>query len=220
MKYNIVSLDLEEPYVIQLEENREVYNYFYKNFTSSNNLIDFVKNNENKELLIGIDIDSNPDEKYKLCTSLKCYTNVTVIFLSQSLNAEDRIRWLNFGALSYVYKPFRIDELIILTIELTNMKLNKCLVDENFVVNLHTNVIEYNGAELKVTPTIYNLIVYLVEHPGQYITREMIMTEVLDIKNFLNARNVDTLIKELRKHTNKDIIDTVYGVGYLYNPKK
>ncbi len=219
MRYNIISLDLEESYVSQMEENKEVYNYFFKNFTCSKNMIDFVKDNENIELLIGIDIDSDPDGKYKLCTHLKCYTNVTVIFLSQYLNAEDRMRWLNFGALSYIYKPFRFDELIIRTISLIDMKQNKILVDENFVINFHTNVIEYNGTELKVTPAIYNLIVYLVEHPGQYITREMIMSEVLDTKDFLNVRNVDTLIKELRKYTNKDVIRTVYGVGYFYNPK-
>lgn len=217
MKYNIIGYDLQPTIQSELVENSELFNYFFDHVESNEQLIEAIKKIKHNEMFVCIDIDTAKAEKIKITSALKNYTNVTVIFLSEISDPNERLRWLNFGALAYIIKPFQVQELIIHTINLTNYKGVNKIVDKNFTIDLHKNTIHFKGKELKTTPSIFNLIIYLIENEGKIISREQIMTNVLNTNDFLTSRNVDTLIKELRKKTDPNIVSTIRGIGYKYN---
>lgn len=217
MKYNIIGYGLAPNIQEELLDYSSLFNYYYEHVESNEQLIRIVQRMKYNQVFVCIDIDSDKTEKIKITTALKAYENVTVIFISENSDPNERLRWLNFGALAYVIKPFQTQELVIHTINLTNYKGTNQIIDNNFTIDLQKNTIIFNDKEIKTTPSIFNLIIYFVEHEGQIISREQIMTNVLNTHDYLTSRNVDTLIKELRKKTTSNIVSTIRGVGYKYN---
>lgn len=220
MKYNIIGYDLSLRYAEELSKYSSIYQYTFSNVHNYQQLQLALKQFDNKEVFIAMDIDENAKEKYNITTKLKSHRNVNVVFISREIDADERMRWLNFGAMFYIKKPFNIQELVLRSIELTNFKTINMLVDVNFTVDLHKNTIMYKGQKIKTTPSIYHLIVFFIDNEGQVVTREEIMRDVLNTNDFLTSRNVDTLIKEMRKLTSPDIVSTVRSVGYCYSTKK
>lgn len=217
MKYNIIGYDLSEESREELTAYEDTYKISFNHASNCDELLACIENLKKVEVFIAIDIDTNRAMKFEIAAELKCFQNVTIIFLSEDLDPEERLRWLNFGALTYIKKPFKAQELVIRTIALTNFKGSNHLSDPNFFIDIQTNKIEFNGRKIKTTPSIYNLIIFLIDNEGKIVTREQIMKEVLDTDDFLTSRNVDTLIKELRKLTTYDVVKTLRGLGYQYN---
>lgn len=217
MKYNIIGFDLSDELQNELSTYEDTYKISFNHAKNCEELKACIEQLQKHELFIAIDIDTKRTMKFEIAAELKCRKNVTIIFLSADSDPEERLRWLNFGALTYIKKPLNAQELIIRTIALTNFKGSNHLSDPNFFIDIQTNKIEFNGRKIKTTPSIYNLIVFLIANEGKIVTREQIMKEVLDTDDFLTSRNVDTLIKELRKLTTYDVVKTLRGLGYQYN---
>jgi DNA-binding response OmpR family regulator len=76
-----------------------------------------------------------------------------------------------------------------------------------------------------LTPNEFKLLVALVRHPGQTLTREVLLDELYGAVYAGMDRSIDSHIKNLRRklETNPDsvgMIETVYGVGYRFNPQE
>jgi DNA-binding response OmpR family regulator len=67
-----------------------------------------------------------------------------------------------------------------------------------------------------VTPKEFELLVYLLQHKNQAVSREMLLEKVWDYHFIGGVRTVDTHIKMLRKNLRqyRDLIVTVRGTGY------
>jgi two-component system response regulator BaeR len=78
------------------------------------------------------------------------------------------------------------------------------------------------GHELKLTPCEYNLLKTLLGHPNRIFSRNELVNVVqgYDFEGY--ERTIDSHIKNLRKKIagylpGKDVISTIYGVGYKLN---
>jgi two-component system alkaline phosphatase synthesis response regulator PhoP len=75
------------------------------------------------------------------------------------------------------------------------------------------------GQPVKLTPTEFNLLRALAEHPSHALTRMELIEQGLGYSYEGLERTVDTHIKNLRRKLVKagageDLIETVFGVGY------
>ena len=66
-----------------------------------------------------------------------------------------------------------------------------------------------------------DLLRYLVEHPGEILTRERLLDEVWGYERFPTTRTVDTHVLRLRQKFEQDLerpahILTVHGQGYRF----
>ena len=88
-------------------------------------------------------------------------------------------------------------------------------------VDLKTRELKVAGAIVELTPTEFDLLVYLARHPGQVFTRLQLLREVQGYTYDSFARTVDTHVKNLRRKIESDpknprYILTVHGVGYRF----
>ena len=78
---------------------------------------------------------------------------------------------------------------------------------------------EREGAEIALTPTEFDLLVELARHPGQVLTREMLLDRVWGYDYLGDSRLVDVAVGRLRAKVEADpatpqLILTVRGAGY------
>jgi DNA-binding response OmpR family regulator len=69
-----------------------------------------------------------------------------------------------------------------------------------------------------LTPTEFELLVMLAGSPKTVLTRERLLAEVWDWADASGTRTVDSHIKALRRKLGPDLIRTVHGVGYAFEP--
>jgi two-component system alkaline phosphatase synthesis response regulator PhoP len=75
--------------------------------------------------------------------------------------------------------------------------------------------------EVRLTRKEFDLLVYLVEHRGEVVTRERLLDEVWGYERFPTTRTVDTHVLRLRRKFERDpdrpvFIETVHGQGYKF----
>jgi two-component system alkaline phosphatase synthesis response regulator PhoP len=79
------------------------------------------------------------------------------------------------------------------------------------------------GREIRLTRKEFDLLRYLVEHPGEVITRDRLLDEVWGCDQFPTTRTVDTHVLRLRQKFEHDPerprhIVTAHGQGYRFVP--
>ncbi|MFV0453045.1 MAG: winged-helix domain-containing protein [Propioniciclava sp.] len=79
-----------------------------------------------------------------------------------------------------------------------------------------------NGRPLDLTYTEFELLKYLVQHPGHVFTRETLLSDVWGYDYYGGTRTVDVHVRRLRAKLgveNEGLIGTVRNVGYRFSPE-
>ncbi|MER2171366.1 MAG: response regulator transcription factor, partial [Psychrobacillus psychrodurans] len=110
-----------------------------------------------------------------------------VILLTAKNNTEDKVAGLDLGANDYVTKPFEIEELLARVRSAIRFTKSSTLVpvhDENvhifqtLILNEQTREITNSGVSINLTPREYDLLLYMMKHPNQVLTREQLLDAV------------------------------------------
>ncbi|MBR5305580.1 MAG: response regulator transcription factor [Oscillospiraceae bacterium] len=151
-----------------------------------------------------------------------------VIILSAKGEEYDKITGFEAGTDDYVVKPFSPKELMA-RVKAVAMRANPELTENNekyifgdLVIDVPSHSIKIKGELINVTPKEFDLLVCLVQNKGVALSRERILLKVWNYDYFGEDRTVDTHIKMLRSHLKeyRDCIETVWGVGYKFEPKE
>ena len=151
-----------------------------------------------------------------------------VIILSAKGEDYDKITGFEAGTDDYVVKPFSPKELMA-RVKAVAMRANPELTENtekyifgDLVIDVPSHSIKIKGEYINVTPKEFDLLVCLVQNKGVALSRERILLKVWNYDYFGEDRTVDTHIKMLRSHLKeyRDCIETVWGVGYKFEPKE
>ena len=155
--------------------------------------------------------------------------DVPVILLTARGEEVDRVLGLELGADDYITKPFSLRELLarvraVLRRPGPRQKSEELACGD---VRLHLRARQAfkAGKEVKLTRKEFELMRYLMEHPGEVITRDRLLDEVWGYHEYPTTRTVDTHILRLRQKFETDpehprYIVTVHGQGYKFaNPE-
>ena len=151
-----------------------------------------------------------------------------VIILSAKGEEYDKITGFEAGTDDYVVKPFSPKELMA-RVKAVAMRANPEMTENNekyifgdLVIDVPSHSIKIRGEYINVTPKEFDLLVCLVQNKGVALSRERILLKVWNYDYFGEDRTVDTHIKMLRSHLKdyRDCIETVWGVGYKFEPKE
>ncbi|MDP9388440.1 MAG: response regulator transcription factor [Actinomycetota bacterium] len=91
------------------------------------------------------------------------------------------------------------------------------------VLNLETYQAAISGRPLDLTYMEYELLKFLVTHPGKVFTRETLLSRVWGYEYYGGARTVDVHIRRLRAklgNENEYLIQTVRSVGYRFGQSR
>jgi DNA-binding response OmpR family regulator len=92
---------------------------------------------------------------------------------------------------------------------------------DRVVVDLAGHRLLLDGAELPVTAKAFDLLTFLMQHPGQVFTREQLLDRVWGYEFAGETRTVDVHMHQLRSLVEEDsaeprFLHTVRGVGYVF----
>jgi two-component system, OmpR family, phosphate regulon response regulator PhoB len=148
--------------------------------------------------------------------------NLPVIMLTARGEEGDRIRGLNAGADDYIPKPFSHDELIA-RIHAVLRRIRPALAEEklsfaDLEMNVATHRVTRETTPVRLGPTEFRLLRFLMEHPGRVFDRNQLIDAVWGHDIYVDSRTVDVHIRRLRKALNEggrpDLIRTVRSAGY------
>lgn len=157
---------------------------------------------------------------YEVCSEIKKFIKTSIIMLTAKDEVDDRVKGLNLGADDYMIKPFSFKELLArINVRLRNRfpELNDVLHIGDFSVDNGAHEISFHNKILKLSPTEYNLLNYLLVNNGLVLSKSAILEKVWG-NDFNGEENiVEVYIRYLRdKLGDKEhkTIRNVRGVGY------
>jgi two-component system, OmpR family, response regulator len=147
--------------------------------------------------------------------------SVPVIVLTARGELEDRLAGLDAGAVDYLVKPFSLAELIARVraqLRVIAQASTSTLSAEGIEVDLLSRKVRRGGRQVALSTTEFELLVYLMRHHGQVVSREQILSSVWGYEHDPATNVVDVYVGYLRRKlgTAEDPapIFTVRSIGY------
>ncbi len=201
----------------------------FKVFTSSNPLngLNLVKTK--KPDLIIIDVMMPTMNGYELCSKIREFSNVPIVFLTGKASEDDKIKGLVTGGDDYLIKPFslkelkaRIDALLRRVSLFSSPKTDNNTLffgDLKIDITLHKGF--YLDKDLQLTNRDYDILMYFCNHPNRVITFEELGKALLGVYTELDRRTIMVNVSRLRKKMDIDqslynMIETVWSKGYKF----
>lgn len=168
--------------------------------------------------IVILDIGMPGLDGFEVCRTLRLHSDVPVIMLTARDEVSDKVKGLDLGADDYVAKPFAFDELVArvraLARRRTPSRTNR-LVFADVICDVNSREVIRGGRAVQLTLREFDLLVYLLRHPRQVLTRELLLQAVWGYDFSGDTKVVDVYVGYLRqKLGDPHVIQTVRGVGY------
>jgi DNA-binding response OmpR family regulator len=148
-----------------------------------------------------------------------------VVILTAMDDKEDVVRGLDLGADDYLVKPFLFTELLARVraiLRRSQTPLPAVLRVADLSLDPSRRKVERGGKRIELTAKEFALLEYFMRHPGQILTRVMILESVFDYHFDSLTNLVDVHVYKLRNKVDRGfdrpLIRTVKGVGYVLEP--
>ena len=163
----------------------------------------------------------------EVCRIIRAESGVPIVMLTAKTSELDKVVGLELGADDYVTKPFslreltaRIRALLRRTEQLAEAPMP--LVELGaLTVDLAGHRLLSDGERVPLKPKVFELLAYLLRHPGQVLTREQLLEHVWGYDYAGETRTVDVHIHWLRAAIEPEPAEPIYlhtvrGVGYVF----
>jgi two-component system phosphate regulon response regulator PhoB len=145
-----------------------------------------------------------------------------VIMLTARADESDKIAGLDAGADDYVTKPFSTNELLARIRAVLRRKapeaLDSAVEVGPLLLDPGTRRVSRDGVEVKLGPTEFRLLHFLMTHPERVHSRSQLLDRVWGDHVFIEERTIDVHVKRLREALERvqcaRMIETVRGAGY------
>jgi DNA-binding response OmpR family regulator len=151
---------------------------------------------------------------------------VPIIMLTARADEMDVVIGLDTGAVDYVTKPFRLAELLArVRAQLREGPARETQVLEDGTLRIDTGArrVTVDGVEIALRAKEFDLLVELITHRGNVITREDLMSRIWDENWYGSTKTLDVHIAALRRRLGEEPgspsrITALRGVGYRWEP--
>ncbi|OJV78964.1 MAG: DNA-binding response regulator [Cellulomonas sp. 73-92] len=168
----------------------------------------------------------------EVCRRIQAERPVPVLMLTARDDETDMLVGLGVGADDYMTKPFSMRELVARTKALLRRQERAAaavhsagihdpeppLVVGDVSIDRAQRRVLRGHDEVHLTPTEFDLLVALATNARTVLTREKLLADVWDWVDASGTRTVDSHVKALRRKLGSDLIRTVHGVGYAFEP--
>lgn len=144
-----------------------------------------------------------------------------VILLTARTAVEDRVEGLDAGATDYIPKPFAFEELaarVRAHLRRPDQGEATTLTVGDIELNLLKRTVTRGGQEVNLSAREFDLLAYMMRHPGQVLSREQLLSGVWGYDYDPGTNVVGVYIQYLRRKLNlddlPDPIETLRSVGY------
>ncbi len=152
--------------------------------------------------------------------------DLAIIMLTARADEYDKVAGLESGADDYVTKPFSPRELLAriqAVLRRAASDDDELIEQGNIVLDGAGHRVTANGNTVRLGPTEYRLLQYLISHPDRVYSREQLLDRVWGANVYVEERTVDVHVRRLRKALTAEGVDkyvqTVRGAGYRFSTK-
>ncbi len=163
----------------------------------------------------GIDLCRDIRKTYEL-------RNVPIIMLTARGDEADKVKGLSFGADDYMTKPFSVPELMArigaLLRRVQPVQTQENMTFADITMDFAKRRVMRGDRPVHLGPTEFRLLQFLMEKPGDVLSRESLLKSVWGGSIHVELRTVDVHIRRLRRALNEggepDVVRTVRSAGY------
>ncbi|MHA6685654.1 phosphate regulon transcriptional regulator PhoB [Mesorhizobium sp. A556] len=220
----IMVVEDEEPLGVLLRYNLESEGYQVEVVTRGDEAE--IRLQENVPDLLVLDWMVPAISGIELCRRLRMRAEterLPIIMLTARGEESDRVRGLSTGADDYLVKPFSTPEFMARVKALLRRAkpevLSSVLKVGEMVLDRETHRVYRNQNEIKLGPTEFRLLEFMMRAPGRVFSRGQLLDNVWGEAIYVDERTVDVHVGRLRKavnsgHGQDDVIRTIRGAGY------
>ncbi|MGA8514470.1 MAG: phosphate regulon transcriptional regulator PhoB [Burkholderiaceae bacterium] len=145
---------------------------------------------------------------------------VPILMLTARSDEPEKIQGLDAGADDYITKPFSTQELMARIRAVLRRRAPEQVSGQLLIGALSldgaTHRVAYQGTELRLGPTEFKLLNYLMTYPERVHNRTQLLDKIWGDHVFIEERTVDVHVKRLREALGEagSMVETVRGAGY------
>ena len=179
---------------------------------------------ENSPELILLDINLPKDDGFKICTEIRSFSKVPIIFITSRNTNIDELMAITLGGDDFITKPYNTQILLARINALIKRaypnESNLDIIEYNGLkLNILTSTIEHNGNSKELTKNELKILYYLLINKEKIVSRVEIMEYLWDSSMFVNDNTLTVNITRIRNKIEeiglKDFIKTKRGQGYI-----
>lgn len=222
----VLVVDDEKPLRDFVRRNLEVRGY--EVLTAANGLEAMALFNTSSVDLVILDLMMPHQDGLETTRHIRQSSNVPIIILTALGEEADKVRAFDLGVDDYLTKPFGVGELLgrIKAVLRRSHWSPPNEDDERIVrgdisVDLANHRVVIQGQAIDLTPTEYNLLVYLMRYAGKVLTHRAILQHVWGPEYGDEAEYLRVYIGRLRQKVERDpmhprYLHTEHGIGYRF----
>ncbi len=174
--------------------------------------------------LILLDINLPQDDGFKICTEIRSFSNIPIIFITSRNTNIDEIMGITLGGDDFITKPYNTQILLarissLLKRAYPNENTTDTLEYNGLKLNILSSTIEYEENSIELTKNELKILHYLLNNNGKIVSRYDIMEYLWDSSLFVNDNTLTVNITRIRNKLEEigvnELIKTKRGQGYI-----
>ena len=163
----------------------------------------------------------------EVCRRLRHESDLPIIMLTAKDDVSDKVMGLDMGADDYMTKPFAIEELLarirvgLKKHRASTAPASNVLTAGPLTLDPAKYAVTWDGKPIALTKKEFDLLKYLMEHAGQAVTRDALLSDVWGYDYAGDTNVVDVYIRYLRHKIDEPFgvktIHTIRAVGYMFS---
>lgn len=220
--FNIMIIDDNEQLQNELENMLINNGYLVTKIKEFNNVLSQVEN-KNPDLIL-LDINLPNEDGFKICTEIRSFSKVPIIFITSRNTNIDELMGITLGGDDFITKPYNTQILLarissLLKRAYTHDKSMDIVEYKGLKLNILSSTIEHDENIVELTKNELKILYYLLNNKGKIVSRVDIMEYLWDSSLFVNDNTLTVNITRIRNKIEeigiRDFIKTKRGQGYI-----
>ena len=173
-----------------------------------------------------LDIDLPDEDGFDVCSRVRTFTSLPIIFLSNYTEEESRIRGLVIGGDDYVCKPFSQRELELRVRARIHQRYGDRpaeILQFGLIINTGDRTVSFNRRYGEFSRIEFDILAFLARHPNRIYSYEQLYDNIWNEPLNESRHNVQARIASVRQKLfdlcpGKEYIQTVRRKGYQFVP--
>ncbi|MBD5136674.1 MAG: response regulator transcription factor [Lachnospiraceae bacterium] len=222
MKYKLLIVDDDEDIIKMLKDYFGLLDYLVYTASTGKEAINQLTVNPD---LILLDINMPEMDGIEVCKKIRSHINVPIVFLTAKIEEQDKINGLMAGGDDYIIKPFSMGELNArimahLRREERGRDKTRVYLVGNLAIDYDNRIVSIGEENITFTKTEFAIIELLSSNKGRIFDKDTIYENLWGFDKDGDSSIITEHIRRIRSKfadkTDKNVIETVWGVGYKW----
>ena len=222
MKHKILKIDDEEMILEMLKKCLEAEDFLVYTANSAKKALEQLSIAPD---IILLDINMPEINGFELCQAIRDHITCPILFLTARVTEQDAINGFSVGGDDYITKPFHMDELLARIFAHIRREKRKNTAanikfDNELMIDYNGRMVFFQDHPLDFSNKEFEIIRLLSQNAGMVFDRETIYEKLWGYDgngdSIVIKEHIRKIRNKLTNYTNKNYIETVWGVGYKW----